>query len=230
MADSPTPSSKKKDGSNKRTLERQNGPPPPPQPNPNRPEASRSDGNATPNPNNNPPANVIPRSASRELQDKPFELKKIETQSVKAQHHIIFLTSAIDEGVMLNGLAWNVTVNVMQPNNEINKEIKEHIQTSVTGLMEILRSHYNKVEGNLDTRKQQLEEEINKLKTSENEQLIVKKINSMQVLCIILSCDAPYHVTTANCYCTAGKSGICSHVVGLLKQLINYVNDDSCSS
>ena len=46
----------------------------------------------------------------------------------------------------------------------------------------------------------------------------------MHVLRITLSYDAPYHVTAANCSCTAGKSGMCSHVVSLLKQLIHYVN------
>ena len=51
-----------------------------------------------------------------------------------------------------------------------------------------------------------------------------KKNDAMHVLHVILSCDAPYDVTTANCSCTAGKSGMCSHVVGLLKQLIHYVS------
>ena len=73
---------------------------------------------------------------------------------------------------MPNELAWDITVNVMQANNDINKEIKEHIQTSVTKLMEILRSHYDQVESNLEAKKKQLEEEIDKLKTSDNEQII----------------------------------------------------------
>ena len=51
-----------------------------------------------------------------------------------------------------------------------------------------------------------------------------KKNDTMHVLHVILSCDAPYHAITANCSCTAVKSGMCSHVVGLLKQLIHYVS------
>ena len=40
----------------------------------------------------------------------------------------------------------------------------------------------------------------------------------------LLLCDSPYNVTTANCSYTTGKSGMCSHVVGLLKQLIHCVS------
>ena len=51
-----------------------------------------------------------------------------------------------------------------------------------------------------------------------------KKNDSMHTLHIMLLCDTPYHGIVASCSCTASKSGVCSHVVGLLKQLIHYVS------
>ena len=39
---------------------------------------------------------------------------------------------------------------------------------------------------------------------------------------VALDCDPPHYVTRALCSCIAGKSGKCSHVVGLIKQLIHY--------
>ena len=45
----------------------------------------------------------------------------------------------------------------------------------------------------------------------------------MHQLKLAVSCSAPYHVVRANCSCVAGCSGICSHIVGLLKQLIHYM-------
>jgi len=40
---------------------------------------------------------------------------------------------------------------------------------------------------------------------------------------LVISNTPPYHVAKAFCSCTAGASGMCSHVVGLLKQMIHYV-------
>ena len=50
-----------------------------------------------------------------------------------------------------------------------------------------------------------------------------KKNDPMHQLKLAISCNAPYHVVKAYCSCVAGCSGMCSHVVGLLKQLIHYV-------
>ena len=50
-----------------------------------------------------------------------------------------------------------------------------------------------------------------------------KKNDSMHELKIAISSHAPHHVVKAFCTCTAGSAGMCSHIVGLLKQLIHYV-------
>ena len=50
-----------------------------------------------------------------------------------------------------------------------------------------------------------------------------KKNDNMHQLKLAISCNAPYRVVKAYCSCVAGCSGICSHIVGLLKQLIHYV-------
>ena len=50
-----------------------------------------------------------------------------------------------------------------------------------------------------------------------------KKNDAMHELKLAISSTIPYHVTRAFCSCVAGSSGICSHTVGLLKQLIHYV-------
>ena len=47
--------------------------------------------------------------------------------------------------------------------------------------------------------------------------LCQKKNDPMHQLKFTISCNAPY------CSCVAGCSGMCNHVVGLLKQLIYYV-------
>lgn len=90
-------------------------------------QASGPDGSLVySNPNHNPANNVIPRSASRELQNILFQVKKVETQYTKVDHHITFLSSPIDENIIPTGLKWNITVNVMESNNEIEKLITEH--------------------------------------------------------------------------------------------------------
>ena len=50
-----------------------------------------------------------------------------------------------------------------------------------------------------------------------------KKNDAMHELKLVISTCPPYHVAKAFCSCTAGTSGMCSHIVGLLKQLIHYV-------
>ena len=49
-----------------------------------------------------------------------------------------------------------------------------------------------------------------------------KKNDSMHYVNVALACESPHFVTRALCSCIAGKSRMCSHVVGVLKQLIHY--------
>ena len=50
-----------------------------------------------------------------------------------------------------------------------------------------------------------------------------EKNESMHELKLVISSITPYHVTRVFCLCVAGSSGMFSHTVGLLKQLIYYV-------
>ena len=50
-----------------------------------------------------------------------------------------------------------------------------------------------------------------------------KKHETMHNVRVAISNECPYHVTKAVCSCVAGKAGMCSHVIGLLKQIIHYV-------
>jgi len=50
-----------------------------------------------------------------------------------------------------------------------------------------------------------------------------KKNNSMHELKLVISSHAPHHVAKAFCSCITRSAGMCSHIVGLLKQLIHYV-------
>ena len=45
----------------------------------------------------------------------------------------------------------------------------------------------------------------------------------MHELKLVILSHAQHHVAKAFCSCIAGSAGICSHIVGLLKQLIHYV-------
>lgn len=128
------------------------------------------------NPNSN---DVIPRSASSELQNTLFQLRKVQTQHAKVEHHIIFLSSAIEEQVIPNGLAWDITVNAMDPNEKINQEIKEHIRESQFKLCEILRSHYDYLEAKLSNKKGELEDTIAKLETSNTDPIINKAMENI---------------------------------------------------
>ena len=49
-----------------------------------------------------------------------------------------------------------------------------------------------------------------------------RKHDTMHEVRIAISNDYPHHVTRAACSCVAGKTGMCSHVIGLLKQIIHY--------
>ena len=50
-----------------------------------------------------------------------------------------------------------------------------------------------------------------------------KKNDMMHQLKLAISCNPPYHVVNAYCFCVAVCSGMCNHIVRLLKQLIYYV-------
>jgi len=50
-----------------------------------------------------------------------------------------------------------------------------------------------------------------------------KKHDTMHEVKVAIANEYPHHVTRATCSCVAGKAGMCSHVIGLLKQIIHYV-------
>ena len=75
----------------------------------------------------------------------------METKLAKAEHHIIFLSWAIDEQILPNGLTWDITVNVMEPDDKTNETIQKHIK--VFNLMEIMRTHYDQLEAKLEETK-----------------------------------------------------------------------------
>ena len=50
-----------------------------------------------------------------------------------------------------------------------------------------------------------------------------KKHETMHEVKVAIANEYPHHVTRAVCSCVAGKAGMCSHVIGLLKQIIHYV-------
>lgn len=50
-----------------------------------------------------------------------------------------------------------------------------------------------------------------------------KKHAAMHNIRVAITTQYPCHVTRAFCTCVAGKAGMCSHVVGLLKQILHYV-------
>ena len=49
-----------------------------------------------------------------------------------------------------------------------------------------------------------------------------KKHDAMHEVKVAITNEYPHHVTRAACSCVAGKAGMCSHVIGLLKQIIHY--------
>ena len=50
-----------------------------------------------------------------------------------------------------------------------------------------------------------------------------KKHDTMHEIIVAIANEYPNHVTKAACSCVAGKTGMCSHVIGVLKQIIHYV-------
>ena len=50
-----------------------------------------------------------------------------------------------------------------------------------------------------------------------------KKHDAMHEVKVAITSEYTCHVTNAVCSCVAGIAGVCSHVIGLLKQIIHYV-------
>ena len=179
MSNPETPSPKPKEpGSNKRIRMDQSGP---------SSERSQPDGPpivedngpdvnpVTTNPDNNPSSRDIPAEPSnKSIHDHLLTLRILETKHTKLDHHLQFLSQAIDEEFIPNGLAWNISVNVMEPNETINAKIKEHIKQSAMQLMEIIRDHYDQVETKIAEDIQKTDNTIDNLKDSSNEQTIQK--------------------------------------------------------
>ena len=88
-------------------------------------EAPGIDGTSNPNPNNNNSRDVIPRTAS--LDNVLFQLRKIETQLTKVEHHIQFVDTSLKEKLTPTGLTWNVNINVMFNDQKFELTIREHI-------------------------------------------------------------------------------------------------------
>ena len=78
------------------------------------------------------------------------------------------------------GLKWNVTVNVKDPNEDIDKKIKERIKNSEIELLEIIRTHFDDLETKYNDRKVKLNETINNLDTSENQSIIKDSLESIK--------------------------------------------------
>ena len=140
--------------------------------------------NRNPNPNTNPsPDNVIPVNASsssrRTLESKLLELRKTQTKYAKVDHHLTFLTEAITAEVVPSGLSWNITVNVMETNDTIEEKIQKHLKKSALDLCEILREHYDALESQLDTQRLTLENTINNMTNTDNEQTVKQTIDEI---------------------------------------------------
>ena len=50
-----------------------------------------------------------------------------------------------------------------------------------------------------------------------------KKHDTMHEIRVAIANEYPNHVTKATCSCVAEKTGMCSHVIGVPKQIIHYV-------
>ena len=100
-------------------------------------------------PNHNPRQNVIPTTVSRQLHDNLYKYKQLETELTKVEHHIDFLKTCIKEARVPFGLRWNTTVNVMEPNEDINQIIKQHQIQAELELVKIMVTRYESVQDNL---------------------------------------------------------------------------------
>ena len=191
----PSPVSKE-DGSNKRILINQGNPtskpPQPPaimDPPVNTPHVameinmttSGQDGNESinSNPNNNPLQNVIPTALSRQLHDNLYKYKQLETKLTKVEHHMDFLKTCTKEARVPFGLRWNTTVNVMEPNEEINQIIKQHQIEAELELVKIMLTHYESVRKDLNSQRTTMENTLENMKSEENSTTINKSIEDL---------------------------------------------------
>ena len=109
------------------------------------------------NPNHNPSSNVIPTTGSRQLHEYLHKYKTIETKLTKLEHHIEFLETCRNEGRVPFGLRWNVTINLMEANEDINQDLKQlQIQAELTMVKKILE-YYKQVKDDLDKQRTTLE-------------------------------------------------------------------------
>lgn len=136
--------------------------------------------NPNPNANANPSNNVIPLdTSSRSLESNLLELRKTQTKYTKVDHHVTFLTEAITSQIVPTGLSWNITVNVMETNDAIEEKIQKHLKESALELCEILRSHYDDLESQLDTKRITLENTIANMTNTDNENTVKQSLEEI---------------------------------------------------
>jgi len=175
----------KETGSNKRIMTEQGGPSTSrPQPDAQSPQGQSSEAHGqdgitatnTATPNNNPANTVIPTEASNnnQLHEHLTKLRILETKYAKVDHHITFLSEALTHELIPPGLAWDITVNVMEANTTINEKIQTHIKESVMKLMEIMREHYDTVVTEYTNQMETTQNTIDNIKTPDNEAIIHK--------------------------------------------------------
>ena len=124
-----------------------------------------------PNPNHDPHQNVISTKVSRQLHDNLHQYKQLQTKLTKVNHHIDFLKTCLEEVRIPFGLRWNTTVNVMEPNEEINQQIKLVQLKAEKELLKVIIDHYNTVRDNLETQRGTIENTIDNMKTQENSEI-----------------------------------------------------------
>ena len=191
MSDS-TPSPRaKEDGTNKRVRTQQNDNTgkrikPPENTDNNNMEvtltsAGQGGNEAISNPNHNPSSNVIPSMNSREMFDNLYKYKQTETKLTKVEHHIDFLKTCVKEGRVPMGLRWNININVMEANEEINQELKQHQIEAELGLLKVMLLHYTQVQEKLNTQRATIESTLEKMKTDENKSTIDKSFEDLAV-------------------------------------------------
>lgn len=116
---------------------------------------------------------------SRQLHDNLYKYKQLETKLTKVEHHIEFLKTCIREARVPFGLRWNTTVNVMEPNEEINQIIKQHQVEAELNLVKIMITHYEKVQENLNSQRTTMENTLENMKSEDNSVTINKTIEDL---------------------------------------------------
>lgn len=183
----PSPVSKK-DGSNKRIMVQQSTSIPPKQPTLDShneltmEDIFGTDGReANSNPESNPTLNVIPTTTSRQMYDQLYKYKQIETKLTKVNHHIEFLSTCVKEGRVPLGLRWNININVMESDENINQELRQHQVEAELALLKIMIKHYLTVRNKLNNERATIENTLENIKTEENQSTIDKSIQDLAV-------------------------------------------------